>query len=351
MFEIDTTSPVLVTGASGYVAGWIVKHLLDAGVTVHGAVRDPESPKVAPLKAMAQAAPGTLHLFAADLLEDGSYAAAMAGCSTVFHTASPFKTNVKDPQKELIDPALLGTGNVLNEATRTPSVKRVVLTSSCAAIYTDARDTVQTPNGRIDETVWNQTASLDYQPYSYSKTVAEREAWKVAEAQSQWDLVVINPSLVMGPAAHGLPSSESFNIMRQVGNGTFRMGAPRLGFGMVDVRDLAHAHLAAAYLPAASGRNIVSAHETHLLELTLCLQERFGKDYPLPRRALPKWLLWLVGPSQGLSRKFVSRNVNVPWRADNSKAVRALGLTYRPMQQTMEDMFAQMAEAGAFARG
>ena len=138
--------------------------------------------------------------------------------------------------------------------------------------------------------------------------------------------------------------------MRQVGDGKRKFCAPRLGIGMIDVRDLAQAHLAAAYLPEASGRNIVSAYESDLLELTLCLQERFGKDYPLPRRALPKWLLWLVGPSQGFSRKFVSRNVNVPWRADNSKAVRELGLTYRPMKQTMEDMFAQMASAGAFAK-
>ncbi len=350
MFAIDTKTPVLVTGASGYVAGWIVKDLLEAGVTVHGAVRDPDSPKVAPLKAMAEATPGTLRLFAADLLDEGSYGEAMAGCSIVFHTASPFTINVKDPQRELIDPALLGTGNVLNEASRTPTVKRVVLTSSCAAIYTDAIDTDKAPDGRLDESVWNETASLDYQPYSYSKTVAEREAWKLAEAQSQWDLVVLNPSFVLGPAAHGVPSSESFSIMRQVGDGTLKFGAPRLGIGMIDVRDLAQAHLAAAYLPEASGRNIVSAYESDLLELTLCLQERFGKDYPLPRRALPKWLLWLVGPSQGFSRKFVSRNVNVPWRADNSKAVRELGLTYRPMKQTMEDMFAQMATAGAFAK-
>ena len=350
MFEIDRETPVLVTGASGYVAGWIVKALLDGGVTVHAAVRDPASAKVAPLKQMADAAPGKLRLFGADLLHSGSYGAAMAGCGVVFHTASPFSINVTDPQKELIDPALLGTRNVLEEASRTDSVSRVVLTSSCAAIYADACDTVNAPGGRIDESIWNETASLAYQPYSYSKTLAEREAWRIAEAQSQWDLVVLNPSFVLGPASHGLPSSESFNIMRQIGDGTFKMGAPRLGLGMVDVRDLAQAHLAAAYLPQAGGRNIVSAHDTHLLELALCLRARFGAEYPLPRRALPKWLLWLVAPSQGIERAFVARNVNVPWHADDSKAVRELGLSYRPMQETVEDMFAQMIDAGAFAR-
>ncbi len=253
MFEIDTTSPVLVTGASGYVAGWIVKHLLDAGVTVHGAVRDPDSPQGGTLESHGPSRPRHV---APLCCRSARRRFLRCGNGRVQHRVShrvAVQNQCKDPQKELINPALLGTANVLNEATRTPTVKRVVLTSSCAAIYTDARDTVQSPNGRIDETVWNQTASLDYQPYSYSKTVAEREAWKIVEAQSKWDLVVINPSLVMGPAAHGLPSSESFNIMRQVGNGTFRMGAPRLGFGMVDVRDLAHAHLAAAYLPQHRG--------------------------------------------------------------------------------------------------
>ena len=89
--DIDTTRPVLVTGATGYVAGWIVKSLLDAGATVHAAVRDPQNAnKVAHLKALAEAAPGTLTLFAGDLMEPGSYADAMAGCGIVFHTASPF---------------------------------------------------------------------------------------------------------------------------------------------------------------------------------------------------------------------------------------------------------------------
>ena len=349
--EIDTTAPVLVTGATGYVAGWIVKGLLDASVTVHAAVRDPEGAKARPLADMAAAAPGTLRLFKADLLDDGSYGAAMQGCTVVFHTASPFTSKFKDAQKDLIDPALLGTRNVLNEATRTTTVRRVVLTSSCAAIYTDAQDTVDAPGGRIDESVWNETASLDYQPYSYSKTLAEREAWTIADAQTRWDLVVINPSLVMGPATHGVPSSESFNIMRQAGDGTFRMGAPRIGIGMVDVRDLAHAHIAAAYLPGAHGRNIISAHDTDIYRMVMTLQERFGASYPLPRRALPKWLFWLAGPMNGIERRFVARNANIPWHADNSKAIRELGVTYRPMQETLEDMFAQMIEAGAFSTG
>lgn len=349
---IPTQAPVLVTGASGYVAGWIVQRLVQAGVMVHAAVRNPkDAAKLAHLQAMSDAGPGRVKFFAADLLQPGSYAEAMAGCEVVFHTASPFTTSVKDPQRELIDPALLGTRNVLEEATRTPSVKRVVLTSSCAAIYSDAADCAAAPGGVLTEAVWNTTASLEHQPYSYSKTLAEREGWRLAEAQTQWTLVVVNPSLVIGPGIYPRPTSESFNIVRQLGDGTMKMGAPRAGFGVVDVRDLAQAHLAAAFTPGAEGRHIVSGHNTDLLALGQSLLPSFGERYPLPRRALPKWLVWLAAPMSGLTRKFVSLNVDHAWRADNSKSQRALGVSYRPLAESMNDMFAQMIEAGYFKKG
>ncbi|GAA6163293.1 NAD-dependent epimerase/dehydratase family protein [Pelagimonas sp. KU-00592-HH] len=347
--QIDTTFPVMVTGATGYVAGWIVKGLLDAGLTVHAPVRNPQNlGKVQHLLKMAENSPGKLKLFKADLLDEGSYAEAMQGCATVFHTASPFTVNVKDPQTQLIDPAVKGTRNVLAEASRTDSVKRVVLTSSCAAIYTDAIDCAAAPNGTLTEDIWNTTASLDYQPYSYSKLLAEKAAWEVANDQSQWDLVVVNPSLVIGPATNQAPTSESFNIVRQIGDGTMKAGAPRAGIGLVDVRDLAQAHIAAAFTPEAEGRHIISAHNSNLLEMGLALQPKYGDHYPLPKKALPKWLVWLVGPLSGIPRKFVSNNVNVEWRADNSKGKRTLGVTYRPLRESMEDMFAQMVDNGVF---
>ncbi|MCH0561768.1 MULTISPECIES: NAD-dependent epimerase/dehydratase family protein [unclassified Streptomyces] len=345
---VDTSAPVLVTGATGYVAGWLVKGLLDAGVTVHAAVRDPGSTaKIEHLVDFAEKAPGDIRFFAADLLEEGSYAEAMAGCRIVFHTASPFTSQVDDPQRELIDPAVLGTRTVLESANATPSVQRVVLTSSCAAIYTDATDCAKAPGGRLTEDVWNTTASLDYQPYSYSKLLAERAAWDIADAQDRWRLVVINPSLVIGPSVNAQPTSESFSIVRQLGDGTLRRGAPRAGLGVVDVRDLARAHIAAGYLPDAHGRHILSGHDADLLALGRALLPRFGDRFPIPRRALPKPLVWLAAPSAGLSRTFVSRNVGVEWHADNGKSRRELGMVYRPLQESMEDMFQQFVEQGA----
>ncbi len=326
--------------------------MLDAGVTVHAAVRDPgNSAKIAHLEAMAAAAPGRLRFFKCDLLDPGSYAAAMAGCKYVFHTASPFVTKVADPQKELIEPAVLGTRNVLEEASRTPSVRRVVLTSSTAAICTDAAECADAPGGRLTEAVWNTTASLEYQPYSFSKTLAEKEAWKIAEGQSQWDLVVINPSLVIGPATSPAPTSESFGVVRQFGDGTMATGAPRFGLGVVDVRDLAQAHLAAAFNPGAQGRHIVSTPGTTIFDLGQTLVEKFGAAYPIPRRVMPKVLAWLFGPLlSDITRHYIARNVGHAWRADNGKSIRELGATYRPIRESMEEMFAQMIELGFFKK-
>ncbi len=350
MTKIDTNAPVMVTGATGYVAGWLVKMLLDEGHTVHAAVRDPNSEKkLRHLNQMAAAAPGSIRYFRADLLEPGSYAVAMQDCELVYHTASPFSLDVKDAEKELIEPAKLGTRNVLEEANKTSSVKRVVVTSSCAAIYGDNADLATTPNGVFTEEIWNETASVTHQAYSYSKTLAEKEAWEICGKQDRWDLVTVNPSLVMGPGTNPNGTSESFNMMKQYGDGTLKTGSPRWGFGVVDVRDLAKAHYLAGFTPEAKGRYIVSGHDSDLADLVVPLREAFGTKFPFPTRTLPKWLVWLVGPiaNKSTTRKMIRRNVGLPWKGDNSKGVRELGITYRPLEETIVEFFQQMIDSGA----
>ncbi len=349
MKTIDTKKPVLVTGATGYVAGWLVKRLLEEGLTVHAAVRDPENKeKLKYLDAIAKEAKGKITYFKSDLLEEGSYAEAMEGCELVFHTASPFTMDVKDPQKELVEPAKLGTRNVLEQANKTASVKRVVLTSSCAAIYGDNADLKDTPNGVFTEDIWNSSSSLKHQPYSYSKTQAEQEAWRINKEQNRWDLVVINPSLVLGPAINpNAVTSESFNIVKQFGNGTMKAGAPNIGMGGVDVREVAEAHFKAGFTPEAKSRYIVSGHNSTFLEMAETLLPKYGDQYPIPKKAMPKWLLWLVGPAinKAITRKYISRNVGLPFKADNSKSVKELGINYRPLEESMNDMFRQLIDA------
>ena len=241
-----------------------------------------------------------------------------------------------------------GTRNVLEEANAQPSVRRVVVTSSCAAIYGDNADLEGTPGGVFTEEVWNTSSSLDHQPYAFSKTLAEREAWAIAEAQDRWDLVVVNPAFVLGPGVRADATSESFSLMRQLGDGTFAMGMPAMGMGIVDVRDVAEAHLRAGTRPEAHGRNIVVGHDSDLADVAAILREHFGERFAFPRRTLPKWLVWLAGPMTNplLTRKVVSRNIGLPWKSDNGKAVRELSLTYRPLATTVIEMFQQQAEAG-----
>lgn len=352
MTVLDPNAPILVTGATGYVAGRLVERLLEQGHTVHAAVRNPEDrSKLRHLNEPAEGLPGSIRFFKSDLLEPGSYAEAMAGCELVFHTASPFTMDVKDPVAELIKPARLGTRNVLESANQTPSVKRVVVTSSCAAIYGDNADLAETSGGVFTEDDWNTSSSVDHQPYSYSKTMAEREAWNIAGEQDRWDLVTVNPSLVLGPGLDPHGTSESFNMMKQFGDGTLKMGVPRWGLGVVDVRDLAEAHVRAGFVPEAGGRYIVSGHNTDLADLAGPLRDHFGDEYPFPTRTTPKWLIWMVGPviNKSVTRKTIQLNVGLPWKADNSKGVRELGLRYRPLEETVVDFFQQMVDSGAFA--
>ncbi len=350
MQTIDNSKPVLVTGATGYVAGRLVEKLLSEGITVHAAVRNPDNKeKTKYLDALAEKLPGTIKYFKSDLLEEGSYDEAMKGCELVFHTASPFTRNVTDPQKDLVDPAKLGTRNVLETANRTESVKRVVVTSSCAAIYGDARDTLSMPNGELTEKIWNTSSSLEHIPYSFSKTEAEKEAWKIAEAQDRWDLVTVNPSFVLGPGINPYATSESFSIMKQFAGGDMKMGTPEFNIGCVDVRDLAEGHFKAGFTPEASGRYILSGHNSGFLELAKIIKSKYP-NYKISERKIPKFLLWMIAPTVGMSRKEVSNNVGYPWKANNSKSVNELGMNYRPLDTTILEFFGQLRDAGVIEK-
>jgi nucleoside-diphosphate-sugar epimerase len=342
---INKDKPVLVTGATGYVAGWIVKKLLDEGFTVHAAVRNPnDTQKLAHLNTIAATAPGNIKYFKADLLIEGSYEEAMNDCEIVFHTASPFLNKVKDNQRDLVDPALNGTKNVLNSVNKTESVKRVVLTSSCVSIIGDAIDCEHYPNGLATEAEWNTTSTLEHQPYNYSKVLAERAAWEINKAQNRWDLICINPSLVIGPGLNPFATSESFNIVRQMGDGTTRFGIPEFYIGVVDVRDLAELHYLAAFSSKAHGRYIASAENTNFLHLSKTLKNTFGNKYPFATRNLPKALVWLMAPMAGFKRKMISNNVGHVWKVDNTKGKKELGIQYRPIENSIIDMFQQFID-------
>lgn len=154
-------------------------------------------------------------------------------------------------------------------------------------------------------------------------------------------------SLVLGPALNPTKTtSESMNILKMLGDGQLKMGAPKMGAGLVDVRDVAEAHYRAAYTASAKGRYITSAHNTDFLSMSKVLLPKYGTDYPLPKNALPKWLLLLFGPllNKAFSRRFIRNNLNFPFNADNSKIKKDLGMCFRPLEETMEDSFQMLID-------
>ena len=248
---------------------------------------------------MAAELPGTLELRRADLLDEGCFDSIVDGAGVVLHTASPVVVGkVKDPFSEVIEPAVRGTENVLASVGRSDSVRRVVFTSSIAAIFGDAADIEDTPNGVFTEDSWNRTSTPKHQTYSYSKRVAEERAWAIAGRQRQWSLVSINPGFVFGPSQTPRVDSESIRLMRRFVRGGFRVGVPDTHIAFVDVRDVARAHVEAAVREDASGRYIVVSECRSMLEIGQMLERRFGDAYPfpatdvaegapLPRRASP----------------------------------------------------------------
>ena len=349
--NIDKSKPVMLTGATGYLGGRIAEKLLKEGHTVHAAVRSPDNKeKTKYLDAIANKESGSIKYFKADLLTPDSYNEAMEGCELVIHTASPFIMSTKNPQEDLVDPALKGTENVLNTVNNTESVKRVVLTSSCVSMYGDAKDIREYPNQTMTEEHWNTTSSLTKSPYNYSKVLAEKKAWALAKAQNRWDLVVINPSFILGPGINAYSTGESYSMMKQMGDGTFKMGAADIEIGCVDVRDVAEAHYRAGFMPEAEGRHITSAENLDFMKLADMLRPKFGEKYPLPKKNLPKWLVWLMAPMSGLTRQYVKDNVGHPWRADNTKSREKLGMNYRSIKDTVNEFFQQIIDSGVLEK-
>ena len=348
MSDINNNSPILVTGATGYIAGWIIKDLLEQGHTVHATVRSPEKKQTYQhLTRIAEQSLGELKVFAADLLKDQSFDEAMQNCEIVIHTASPFVvTNFKDAYEDLVKPAVQGTRNVLNSANRIKSVKKVILTSSIASTYGDAVEIEKTNKGYFDEDDWNTTSSVNHQPYPYSKVAAEREAWKMQSEQSRWQLVCINPALVMGPSLTPNSKSGSIEVLQQFGTGMTLIGVPPMWMGFVDVRDVAQAHLKAAFNPHARGRYIICAETLSLMEIGNILKKHFGKKYPFPKLILPKAMVSLVGPLLGYTKKYIQLNMGYPIYFNHQRSIDELHLNYIPMQQSLTEHFQQLIDDG-----
>lgn len=285
---VEVKPLVCVTGCSGYLALHVVQRLLDKSYRVRGTVRSiSDDAKVGPIKKMFP----KLELYEADLLGGGeAFEKAFQGCKYVMHCASPFQlSGVSDPQKELVDPALKGTETVLNAAVKV-GVERAVVTGSCAAI--GPPQTWMGDLGKIDKEMvfteqdWNTTSSLKEGPYRYAKTVAEKKAFEIAEQnKDKVSVATICPSFIIGPMLTNRVDGESAKLIKGVLDGSLSAAGPLKGcpLGVVDVRDVAFAHVGAMEIAEAGGKRFIVSSEKAYNKIELCdfLGDKF-KAYPVP---------------------------------------------------------------------
>ena len=347
MKEIDITKSVAVSGGTGYLASWIIKHLLDRGMTVRTSIRDlSDKSKYEHLLGL-KGARNQLQIFEADLQAEGSFDKVISDCELVIHTASPFKiTGIRDFHKDIIEPAVEGTKNILAAVNRTASVKRVVMTASMASICGDSADILNKPDKIFTADDWNSSSTIKHQPYSYSKTIAEIEAWGIANLQDRWDLITIHPGFILGPSLTKRADSTSIDFMITLMNGRFRLGVPDLWLGIVDVRDVSLMHVIAGLIPGASGRYIAVQDTYSMVHIAEEMVSHYGTRYGISTRKLPKILFYLGGPFMGFSLKFVKRNVGIPIKIDNSRSIRELGMVFRSIEATLSDQVEQIERDG-----
>ncbi|MEQ9195590.1 MAG: aldehyde reductase [Parvibaculum sp.] len=287
-------STVLVTGGSGFIGSHCILQLLEKGHEVRTTVRNlAREPEVREMLKAGGAAPGSrLSFFAADLMSDAGWAEAAAGCDYMLHVASPIPPGVPKDENELIVPARDGALRALRAA-RDAGVKRVVLTSSFAAIGY-GHPVRKEP---FDETDWTNLDGDDISPYTKSKAVAERAAWDfMAREGGALELAVVNPVGVLGPVL-GPDYSASILIVKGLMDGAMP-GCPKLGFGLVDVRDVADLHLRAMTDPAAKGERFlaISGDCVWMRDVALHLKQTLPPALAkkVPARQLPNWLVFLA---------------------------------------------------------
>lgn len=336
---------VVVTGISGFVASHIAVQLLEAGYHVRGTVRDParSEPTRRAILAAARVPEHALEFAQADLTEDAGWQAAVAGARFVVHTASPLPVETPHDEDELIVPAREGTLRVLRAAAAA-SVERVVLTSSIAAMIGD-RSASATP---IGAETWTDPEAPRLRAYVRSKTLAERAAWDfVRSTPGAPELVTINPGAIIGPVI--VPRLGTSNrIVEQVLAGGLP-ALPRVGFEVVDVRDVAQAHLLAITSEAAAGRRFpVTTGFLWLRDVGLMLAARYP-DRRLPTGELPDWLVRLFALFNPAVRA-VADDIGVRIDVRSTDTMDALGWHPRPLLESVVDTAESLIAQGLIGR-
>jgi len=340
---------VLVTGASGYVAGHCIIQLLDKGYRVRGTLRTLTRTNEVTAwiaRARGRSAGEGLQFVRAELADPTGWAAAMQDVRKVLHVASPIPTTTPKNPEELIGPAREGTLNVMRAAAAA-NVERVVQTSSSAAVAYGLDD----PNNHVfTEEDWSNPDHPDNSSYTRSKTIAERAAWDALPTLARpLEWVAINPAMVQGPVL-ARDFSASVQLIAKMLRGEMP-GLPRLIGAFVDVRDIADLHLRAMIEPQAAGQRYIGAGEVlSVAKIAEILKSDVRElSARVPTRELPDWLLRLVSvfDKEVGSLNFELGKVR---RLSSTKAMTELGWKSRPAAETIIATARSLDAVGALAK-
>jgi dihydroflavonol-4-reductase len=327
-----TGKSVLVTGGSGYLGGWCIAGLLERGYDVRTTVRDLGREQQVRDSVASQVDPGErLTVLAADLTRDDGWADAVAGCDCVLHVASPFPPKQPSDPDELIVPAREGTLRVLRAALDA-GVKRVVVTSSIAAIRLAKGAKART----LTESDWTDPDADGLTPYVRSKAIAERAGWDLAQASGAEDRVaVVNPGAIIGPVLNDDLSYSLETVQRMLAG---MPGVPKLGFSLVDVRDVVELELAAMTSPAAGGERFIAVTEFLWMgEIGKILRERLGPSASkVPTRTIPNLAVRAMSLFDPGIRSVVS-GLGKRVELSSEKAKSTLGWSPRPIEDTIAE--------------
>ncbi|XP_030485843.2 tetraketide alpha-pyrone reductase 1 [Cannabis sativa] len=318
---VELKGRVCVTGASGFLASWLVKRLLLSGYHVIGTVRDPGNEKKVGHLWKLEGAKERLELVKADLMEEGSFDEAIMGCHGVFHTASPVLKPSSDPKAEILQPAIDGTLNVLRSCKKNPSMRRVVLTSSSSTMR--ARDDFD-PNIPLDELSWSSIELCEKLQiwYVLSKTLAEKAAWEFCN-KNGIDLVTVLPSFLIGPSLPPTLCSTASDVLGLLKGETEKFQFHgRMGYVHID--DVATCHILVFEHKNANGRYLCSSTVLDIDELASFLSKRYPY-LPIPKRF---------------------EQVERPYYEFNTSKVKSLGFEFKSISEMFEDCIASLKDQG-----
>lgn len=330
---------VLVTGGSGYIGGFVIRALAAQGWQINTTIRNLS--REGEVRGWLGVPDGQISFFAADLLSDAGWAEANAGCSHVVHVASPLPSGAVRHEDDLIVPARDGALRALRFA-KAAGVDRFVMTSSVAAIaYGHGKK-----NARYTEADWTDVGGPQVHAYAKSKTLAERAArdWIAAEGGGL-EFCTINPSVVLGPVWSG-DYSASVMLVKMLLDGRVR-ACPDIGFGVVDVRDVADLHWRALVTPGLAGeRFIASGRFMKMIEVARVLRDGLGPQAEhLPTRIAPDWLMRLAAPFSKVARA-VASELGTVRDFDPSHTRTRLGWQTRAEEQSILDCARSLLEQG-----